>query len=832
MATITNTGFDTGADEWALSTTGASTIGWSSTGGKTTAGCILFNSQNGQEGSDGGLSPTGTFFVTKSQSVTASIYGKITSGTTGSSFGISLAWYGVNNNFIGRTSGNSVSKANATDYAASSVTGTAPEGAVTCVPFISFNGSRKLPATIIYADDFSWTYEEKVLAELEYPLDGSEYDEGVSIPFRLTNKSGLVPVSVRYVATNNSTTVETEVGTSTESPFSINYDALPDATYTVVAYVKYSDSLTITTNSAEVTVGNVEPVTREYNASNSYTYLVADNFSNLSSGLPPTARVTGVDVVMNYGITALIRSKDKDVTDVETSRYQAAFDMFPTGNFGIALLTRTDDGYTVAGAEQTESVDLNSSDFTLVEDAISDGKRYTSLSSTDASITIGGDEELFGLSTIPASDFTDYAIGIRFYPTLGTKPDYADSGDAVFRLGIDKIRLRVYFDAGSVEYYFVSPDGNDIIKGRLAAYCVDSGDWESGDATGDLQLAPDLEVIQGNSTNIGQDWAIHAQQSPTDQNKIGVVAESMTYNGLPGQAAIVENRSRYQMISANFYGDPTLDSIYGVHGLPRAFSYNGEFFYKICTQPDPAKDSPRHVAFHQTHLALGYKEGRVDISVVGEPYNFDGALGASSWATGDRVTGLLPLTGAILAVYGSKSIVGINGTTVDNFATQTLNPKLGATEYTVMDMGFPVHANSNGIYTLEQTASYGQYLGTPLSAPVSPWLRPRLIRSTNSAKEVVCAWPVRSKNQYRLAFADGYVLSQTMNNGQQSAPTYSFQKYFWTVPDSDPVLEGIDMKNYPAIYPIAVSSEMDETGEERIHVAHLQKAPDYYGSEG
>src|SRR5690606_37814104 len=131
------------------------------------------------------------------------------------------------------------------------------------------------------------------------------------------------------------------------------------------------------------------------------------------------------------------------------------------------------------------------------------------------------------------------------------------------------------------------------------------------------------------------------------------------------------------------------------------------------------------------------------------------------------------LSGTILGVYGTKSITGISGTTVDNFATQTISPNIGATEYTVTDMGFPVHANTYGIYTLSQVQQYGDYMGTPMSVDISPWLRPRLIRKVTSDKEVVCAWPVRSKNQYRLAFSDGYVVSMPLNG--QAVPTFSFQ---------------------------------------------------------
>ena len=500
--------------------------------------------------------------------------------------------------------------------------------------------------------------------------------------------------------------------------------------------------------------------------------------------MPATALVTGVEVVVDYTLQTLTRAKDLDVEDPEGANPDVLFDITDGGTVETVLLSKDGENYTASGGVSTEAIDLIRSDFDIIEEGTSEGKKWVVLESTPASVTVGNDTELFGSSPIAVSDFLTRSIGLRFYPNLLSKPAYADSGDACIRFFINKLRVRVYFDAGSAEYYFASPDKTMIIKGNLVHSYVETGDFRTADASGTLQLTEDLEVMLGDQTWIGDDWTIHAAYPPTDANQIGTVDNrtaddgiGMAYNGLPTQQMIIDNRSRYEFITANFFADKDLDSIYGAHGLPRAFAYNGNFFYKIYTQPDPVKDSPRHVAYHHDHLALGYERGAIDISVVGEPYNFYGVEGASSWSIGDKVVGLLPLSGTILGCFGSKSIWGISGTTVDNFATQIITPNIGAIEYTIADMGFPVYANAYGIYTLAQSQAYGDYLGTPMSQDISPWLKPRLLRKYTSDREVVVAWPVRAKNQYRLAFSDGYIVSMTLNGGQQAAPTFSFQKY-------------------------------------------------------
>ncbi len=761
--------------------------------------------------------------VASGQSITAQLYAS-TNGAKSSQGGVHiiLVWYNSSNARIGETSGNII-RSGGTAMHLSTVTGSAPSGAAfVSVGARAYRNSNPRP---YFIDAVSWSYIRDRAATLTSPTDGQEIAEGAVIPLRV-EITGTQPAvtSVTYVLDG------APVHTTSSVPYGYNLAPQPVGTYEVEAIVNLADGTTITTNSAEftVTATPVEPDTREFRASNSYTYLIGENFLGLSSSMPPNARVLGVEVLVDYNINILARTKDMDVTDPADANYQAVFDVISGGTVEAVLLSKSGTTYEQIGSSMTGDVAIIRQDFTIAEDGVSEDKRWTVLEGEDSSVTIGGENLMFGIDPEFGSIFKDYSIGIRFYPNTNSIPAYADSGDAAFRFMVQSFKVSIYFDAGSVEYYFASADKADIIKGTLVSYYVLNGDFRTGDASGVLQLKPELEIMDGSQGWIGNDWTIHAAYPPTDDNQIGEVGDivdqdllGMEYNGLPTQGQVKENRSRYLFITENFYGDPARNSMYGVHGLSRAFAYNGDYFYKIYTQADAEKDSPHHVANHHLHLALGFHGGRVDLSVVGEPYNYDGALGASSWAFGDKVVGLLPLSGTILGVFGSKSIYGIAGTTVDNFATQVISPNIGAIEYTICDMGFPVYANAYGVYTLNQTQQYGDYLGQPMSQAVSPWLRPRLLRRSTSDKEVVCAWPVRSKNQYRLAFSDGYVTSMTLNGS--ATPTFSFQKYFytpsgeWAAPDS--------LYEYPSIVPAAVSSELDEAGEERIHIAPYVEGP-------
>lgn len=774
------------------------------------------------EGNDGSVVHDDFFPVIPGQVINVTAIGKMTTGTPGTSFSCGVLWYDSAFSFISDSGGAQVTRAAVgSAQATCSGGGAAPAGAAYAKPRAWMNTSASAAVSTIYMDNFSWNYNFLVEALLTQPAAG--YTDADPIPFRISVSglpAGVTVASVDYyIAEWNGSDYDpaTLVSTQTVAPYSYDHTPLADGQYGMYAIVTLSTGLEITTNSRVVIIDGAPPsATREFKASNSLTYLVGENFSGLGSSIPPTAQITGAETVIGYDMDVLVRSMNIGLPNPADANPSVAFDIVTGGTVEAILLNRDGTNYNAVGTTMSALVPINQVDFTEAEDGTSDGKRWTVYNRTvEGSVTIGADSLLFGQTSIDASVFLQQAVGLRFYPNLTAKPSYAAAGDTCYRFKVNTFKLRVYFDAGSVEYYFASPDKTQVVKAELAASYVVEGDLTTGDASGVMQLLPDFEQVLGTQDVIVDGWTIHSGNPPTDANQIGVVGADMIYNGLPSYEEVESNRSRYMFITANFYGDPLLDSIYGVNGVDRAFSYNGDYFYKIFSHPDSEKDKPRHVAFHHSHLALGFGEGRVDLSVVGEPYNFDGAQGASSWAIGDNVVGLLPLSGTILGIFCKKSIWGLSGTTVDNFATQVVSPNIGAVEYTITDIGFPVYANAYGIYTLSQTEKYSDYLGAPMSQPVSPWLRPRLIRKATSDKEVVVAWPVRSKNQYKLAFADGNVLTMTMNYGSQRAPTFSKQKYF--LAEEDVVYTSL--YDQPAIVPAAISSELDDSGEERIHIA-------------
>lgn len=652
------------------------------------------------------------------------------------------------------------------NWAIVNYTATAPENAYAVEVFAAHGGDKSMTTAYIGIQDITYTNPTlKVYVNVvDQILAGQTFDvysEHTALPANVE--------SVTYYATNTATSDVTTLGTSTVGDtFTITTSLPKDGTYTITAKANLGNSVELQgTRSGNLTIGVAEPTTGllEYNASNAYAPFYVGDFSNIAAEVGELSDITGAELYIDYSINPIIRCIDKGAAP-EVSSYNVALGTITAGQFTVNVVEGTD-----VSNDFSKTVDLALSDFTLVSDKTSDGMRWASFTGVNKQVIVGNTTSFFGISPFNFTEFAAKQLAIRWQPVLPPSISNLSSGDACYRIKIDRVALKVYFSNGTSFYYIKSSDGSIIKKVRLNHYTVDSGDLRAGTAEGVLYLSTEVEDIEGSGW-FGDGSTFHSDY-PTNENKLADL-DSLGGLTLPSYSDVYLGRSRYQFVTNNFYGDISRSSIYGVSGQGRAFCWNPSMFYYIHTQPDADKDMPRHVSEHATHLALGFLDGRVDISVIGSPHNYSGLDGASSWTFSSPITGLIQMNGTMLGVLTSRSIDAISGTTVDNFAQQRIVSNKGAIEYTLANMGTPVFANVYGIYTLSQAQQYGDYLGTPLSQDISPWLRPRLKRSGTSEYEVVCAWPVRSKNQYRLAFSDGYILTMTLN-GAQATPTFSKQ---------------------------------------------------------
>lgn len=579
--------------------------------------------------------------------------------------------------------------------------------------------------------------------------------------------------------------------------------------------------------------------------------LVLKDFSGVASTIPVGSLIVGIEVTVSYSSQHYSYGEFQadrvgtDGADIVESVVTWLKDAFSWN--ACLVQTSSDTAGAMLGTEQAapiviESVPANYQS-SVVAGTYADSYRLAA-TKTGQTATIGGNGNIFGATNLTrtsllnpnlaialvgqvtaASEFAVVsggvagASGMVNYPSGGSTT-FSEGAYGTVRLKVDRIRVRFYYTTPSARYY-ARESNTEVASVDLVFYVNKDGSLTSGTGEGEWQVT-NVTAAEGTKRFVKAGDTLHLTEADAiaNANAIATVTSDMEYRGFPGLTSLNEENSRYQFITANFYGVDDWDGFYGVSGAGRAFSFSSydagagvtPYIINISTNTeDEPGDKPRHIAYHHGSLALGFSSGVVRFSVSGLPENFSGEDGAAEIGVGDKITGMLSMVGTTLAVFCENSIHALNGTDPQAIDPQILAPKTGAVEYTVVDMGIPVFCNSAGISTLDQTQKYGNFSGRRLSYAVTPWILRRVITSdsilsTANGLGIVCAIPVRAKNQYLLFFKDGYVLCMTMN--ADSNPAFTYRRYI------------LNDNNDAFLVPIAWSSEVDNNGVERVLMSH------------
>lgn len=445
----------------------------------------------------------------------------------------------------------------------------------------------------------------------------------------------------------------------------------------------------------------------------------------------------------------------------------------------------------------------------------------TASSGSPYDLAIGDPTGKWGLPEITPAMLNSASFGVIIKPQ-----NISASIGFIQYMMFDTLEVEVDYFIPVGKMYFYDASSTSEIETKLVRIHLDKGSWMDGTAEGVAHVY-DPELLDTTPTRnyIKVGDKVRLTSLGTDIATVTAVKAAL----LPSHTDVVSSDRRVQMLVANYFLNPDWDTIYGCTGLGRAFSYDNTYFRKIYTAYDSQLDKPRHIASYRNYLAMGYESGNVLLSKVGEagpePENFDPLQGAREFSFVDRVTGLSELADTSLGVFCTQSVnrIVLNPNVSDSsnlFYTAVISPSSGAIEYTVASFGnMTLMCDQYGIRSVEQTDVYGDFIGKPLSHIISPWIRPRLgakkyWADSRRAQKLVFAHTIRAKNQYRLWFDDGYVLIMTMES-PESPPKFTLARYGFNFG-----------AGFVPLVPICNTSVLDETGTERIHVAHWSKQAD------
>lgn len=428
-------------------------------------------------------------------------------------------------------------------------------------------------------------------------------------------------------------------------------------------------------------------------------------------------------------------------------------------------------------------------------------------------VTYGGDIDVWGIENILQSDVASPAFGF----TWSIDRINELTGSAVV---VDYIVCRVHYALSGGQPAYVWNGSVDVPITINAALPLDDT-ADIGEMVGYFHIEAAPNADKPRLIDVGDE----IRTAPAGGGQLIARAGSRDRAiFLPGQLELDNNRSRYETIQANFYGQDKFDAVYGVTGAGPAFCFDGLNIIKIRSQLSPQDDLPRHIAKHGTCLGLGYFGGALLLTAPGKPFETRGELGATALEVGDRIMALTPMNGDALGILCQSMAVLLRGLTELSYFTSTLSARRGAIEYTAADMGQVMIADSFGLFLADSPETYAPAERKYLSGLVEDWLRQRLQATLNTEQRFlrpVAALAVRAKNQYRLFFRDGYILTMT----QKDTAEFTFQRYFAPAPDEY-------SPNTPWTIR-ALSSGIDASGRERLFCSFTGLKPGYvYEIEG
>lgn len=234
---------------------------------------------------------------------------------------------------------------------------------------------------------------------------------------------------------------------------------------------------------------------------------------------------------------------------------------------------------------------------------------------------------------------------------------------------------------------------------------------------------------------------------------------SLTLGG--AQTAIVlANSGRFRFVKYNFGNGYR---VYGCDGVNQAFEFDGTCLAPIRT--GMPTDNPTHVAAHKNHLFLTF-DASLQFSGIGNPFSWSPLFGAGELNLGDTITNLLPMpgdnvAGGAMACFTRQRTYLLYGNSSGDFQLVTQRDDTGAIAHTAQFVDTCYVLDNRGVTSLQATDAFGNFASSSLSQLIRPWVMENKTRALDS-----CV--VRDKNQYRLLFAGGRVLTMTMRGNQQA----------------------------------------------------------------
>lgn len=178
----------------------------------------------------------------------------------------------------------------------------------------------------------------------------------------------------------------------------------------------------------------------------------------------------------------------------------------------------------------------------------------------------------------------------------------------------------------------------------------------------------------------------------------------------------------YRFVNFNFKGSASSAMMYGVSGVHKAFQWDGATWTDITT--GMSSDTPKYVEAHKNYLWLGFANGSLQNSPLGDPTGtWTPRTGANEIGLGDEITNIVSHKD-VLVCYAHNSIFTLSGSANTGSDPWILRPYLrsgGARADTAREIGGDILAWDNlGAVQLSAVQAYGNFSTSAVSDVIRP----------------------------------------------------------------------------------------------------------------
>ena len=200
---------------------------------------------------------------------------------------------------------------------------------------------------------------------------------------------------------------------------------------------------------------------------------------------------------------------------------------------------------------------------------------------------------------------------------------------------------------------------------------------------------------------------------------------------------------RYDFTVANFLATDA-EVLYFVCKAGKPWKWNGTTLTEITA----AQAGASFITSHANHLFIGFREGSVQFSSLGEPDQWDATTGAGEIGVSDRLNGFTKVQGGSLVIGCEDTIQVLYGSGAADFELKELSSGVGVSPYTMQSIGtMPMFKTAKGLTSLQAAQVYGDFQMGDFAKAIAPLFK-------DKAKPT-CSMASKNNNQYRLFFADG-----------------------------------------------------------------------------